>query len=350
MTGSQRAHVNSNGGPRGPAVERGAALVTGGLGFIGSFVSEALAARGDAVTIVDSGVSSVVEPDELEPGSGSIECVQASVEEFLDQRSSVAGFDLIVHCASYVGPAAILDHAGRIAPAIVATTARLIDACSVAGVPLVNFSSAEVYGRSGVLREGSDIRIPPHCNARIEYALGKLAAEAMCINSTRRGLRSVILRPFNVAGPRQSRFGGFVVPTFVQQALDGEPITVFATGRQKRAFLSVSDLCQFVTEHLDQGAFDRPRVFNVGNPANTVTVHDLAIRVRELLSSSSEIVYADATEVHGPDYEEAESFEKLPDIHNAAELGWAPRVGLDELIEETAEYYRLRVDRRALAG
>lgn len=214
-------------------------------------------------------------------------------------------------------------------------------------MPLVNFSSAEVYGRSGALREGADARIPARYNARIEYALGKLAAEAMCINSRARGLRSVVLRPFNVAGPRQSRFGGFVVPTFVQQALAGEPLTVFATGRQKRAFLSVRDLSRFVTDHLDERAFDTPRVFNVGNPANAITVQELAVRIRELLSSSSEIVFTDATTIYGSDYEEAESFEKLPEIRGAAELGWAPRVDLDELIEETAVYYRTRVDRRA---
>lgn len=324
-------------------------LVTGGLGFIGSFVSEALAAGGAAVTIVDSGRSSVVEVAELEAGAGSLRCVDASVESFLAERSSLDGYHLVVHCASHVGPAAILEHAGRIAPAIVATTAGLIDACIASAVPLVNFSSAEVYGRSGVLREGADVRIPPRYNARIEYALGKLAAEAMCVNSRARGLRSVVLRPFNVAGPRQSRFGGFVVPTFVQQALAGEPLTVFATGQQKRAFLSVRDLCRFVTDHLDESAFDTPRVFNVGNPANAVTVHELAVKIRELLSSSSEIVFTDATTIYGSDYEEAESFEKLPEIRGAAELGWAPRVDLDELIEETAAFYRTRVDRRAAA-
>jgi nucleoside-diphosphate-sugar epimerase len=324
-----------------------AVLVTGGLGFIGSFVSESLAARGDVVTVVDAAVSSVVEAGELEPGTGSIRAVVATVDDFLDQRGSLGGFELVVHCASYVGPAMILAHVGRIAPAILATTARLVEACIEDDVPLVNLSSAEVYGYSGVLVEDADVRIPPRYNARIEYALGKLSGEAICINSRGRGLRSVVVRPFNVAGPRQSRFGGFVLPTFVQQALAGEPLTVFAGGEQKRAFLSVGDLCRFICDHLDRDAFDDPRVFNIGNPANVTTIHALALRVRELLSSSSKIVFTDGALVHGPAYEEAESFEKLPDVRNASELGWAPRVSLDELIEETAEYYRQHPDRRA---
>lgn len=319
-------------------------LVTGGLGFIGSFVSEAFAARGDAVTIVDSGVSNVIEADELDAPPGAVRHLDLSVEDFLDEFPSLAGFELVVHCAAYVGPAAILRYPGRIGSAIVKGTAALIEACIRAEVPLLNFSSAEVYGRSGVLVEGSDIRVPARYNARIEYALGKLTAEAMCVMSGERGLRTAVLRPFNVAGPRQSSDGGFVLPTFVQQALAGEPLTVFATGEQRRALTSVRDICRFVTDHLDDAALERPRVFNVGNPANATTVYDLAVRVRDRLESSSAIVFADARAIHGPGYEEAESFEKLPDIRNARDLGWEPRIGLDQLIDETASYYREHED------
>jgi nucleoside-diphosphate-sugar epimerase len=325
--------------PRGRKV-----LVTGGLGFIGSFMSESLASRGDTVTIVDSGVSSVVQPDELAGPSGQITCVSMNIRDFLAGSPSLSGFDLVVHCASHVGPAVVIRLCGQLGRSIVADTAALIDACVDADVPLVNFSSAEVYGRSGMLSEGSDIRVPPYYNARIEYALAKLAAEAMCINSKERGLRSVVLRPFNVAGARQSTYGGFVMPTFVQQALAGRPITVFATGRQKRAFLSIRDLCRFVNDYLDESVFDRPRVYNVGNPANTTTIYDLAVAVRESLASDSEIVFADPRSIHGPLYQEAESFEKLPDIGNAQELGWAPEIGLQRLIEETASYYGTHAD------
>jgi nucleoside-diphosphate-sugar epimerase/glycosyltransferase involved in cell wall biosynthesis len=322
-------------------------LITGGLGFIGSFVSESVARGGAEVTIVDSGVSSVCEASELEAQAGSIKYVAASVEEYLSSHPSLVGFDQVIHCASYVGPAALLGYSGRIGPAIIGATAALIESCIRADIPLVNFSSAEVYGRSGMLFEGSDVRVPPHYSARIEYALGKLTAEAMCVNGKERGLRSVVLRPFNVAGPRQSRFGGFVLPTFVQQALAGRPLTVFATGRQKRAFCAVGDLCRFITDYLDDAAFDNPRIYNVGNPANTIEIYDLAVRVKEMVGSSSEIVFADARSIYGQGYEEAESFEKLPDIRTARELGWTPEVSLDELIEETIGYYRTHEDVRA---
>jgi nucleoside-diphosphate-sugar epimerase len=321
-------------------------LVTGGLGFIGSFLTEALVARGDRVTIVDSCVSSVIEPDDLAVPAERVDVVTAPVEHYLVDVGNLNEFDMVVHCASYVGPASILAFAGHLGPAIVGTTARVIEKCIAADIPLVNFSSAEIYGRSGILREDGDIRIPPYFNPRIEYALGKLTAEAMCVNSRREGLRSATIRPFNVAGPRQSRYGGFVMPTFVQQALQGRPMTVFATGRQKRAFLSVFDLCRFITDHLTDAAFEEPKVYNVGNPGNTTEIYDLAVRIKAMTGSESDVVYADSTEIYGPQYEEAESFEKLPELKNATALGWQPRMNLDTLIQETIDYYMSNADLR----
>jgi nucleoside-diphosphate-sugar epimerase len=323
-------------------------LVTGGLGFVGSFMTEAFVRRGDNVTVVDSLVSSVIEADELDTPLGTVTMAAETVEDYLVKRGTLEGFDLVVHCASYVGPASILQYAGLLGPAIVNTTSAVIEKCIQADIPLVNFSSAEIYGKSGILQEDGDIRVPPYFNPRIEYALGKLTAEAMCVNSKDRGLRSASIRPFNVAGPRQSRFGGFVMPTFVQQALQGRPLTVFATGRQKRAFLSVTDLCRFVTEHLDDAAFADPKVYNVGNPDNTTEVYALAERIKAVTGSESEIQYTDATKIYGPQYEEAESFEKLPEIKNAAALGWQPEVTLDELIDETITYYQSHADMRGM--
>ena len=192
-------------------------LVTGGLGFIGSFITESLVASGNTATVVDSCVSSVIEAEDLLVPAASVEVVTKSVEDYLVEVGNLDNFDMVVHCASYVGPASILGYAGQLGPAIVSTTAKVIDKCVAADIPLVNFSSAEIYGKSGILREDGDIRVPPYFNPRIEYALGKLTAEAMCINSKHSGLRSATIRPFNVAGPRQSRYGGFVMPTFVSR-------------------------------------------------------------------------------------------------------------------------------------
>ncbi|WP_169542345.1 NAD-dependent epimerase/dehydratase family protein [Solirubrobacter soli] len=318
-------------------------VVTGGLGFIGSHVVDALLAAGRQVTIIDSMVAAVTDGREYEHVAA---VHRVSIHEYLQQGGTFADTDLVVHAASHVGPAGILRYQGSLGADIVAVTQEVIEECVAHDVALISFSSAEVYGRSGMLAEGDDIIVPTHYNARLEYAIAKTLTEAATINSRHRGLRGFVIRPFNVVGPRQSRAGGFVMPTFVQQALAGRPLTVFAGGGQERAFLSASDLARFITDHAD-AAFDSQKpIFNVGNPLNTITVWNLAERIVQRLASASAIEHTDARLIHGPLYEEAESIQKLPVLDAAASVGWAPAITLDELIDETALYYRVRDDAR----
>jgi nucleoside-diphosphate-sugar epimerase len=324
-------------------------IVTGGLGFIGSHVVDALLAAGRQVTVIDSMVAAVTDGREYEVFPGA-KIHRVSIADFLAQGGSFSDADLVVHAASHVGPASILCHQGSLGAEIVAVTQQVIEECVEHDVALISFSSAEIYGRSGMLAESDDIIVPPRYNARIEYAVAKAVTEAATINSRHRGLQGFVVRPFNVAGSRQSRAGGFVMPTFVQQALAGRPLTVFAGGEQERAFLSATDLARFITDHAD-AAFDSEHpIFNLGNPGNTSTVWDLAERIVQRLDSPSPIEHADARLIHGPLYEEAESFQKLPVLDAAAGVGWAPRIRLDELIDETALYYRLRDDAREAAA
>jgi nucleoside-diphosphate-sugar epimerase len=320
-------------------------LVTGGLGFIGSHVVDGLLAAGRQVTVVDSMVSAVTDGREYEVDA---HCVvhRVSIADYLAQGGSFADQDLVVHTASHVGPAGILRHQGSLGAEIVATTQDVIEECVQHDVALVTFSSAEVYGRSGMLAESDDIIVPTHYNARLEYAIAKTLTEAATINSRHRGLRALVIRPFNIAGPRQSRAGGFVMPTFVQQALASRPLTVFAGGGQERAFLSATDLARFITDHVEDALETHRPIFNLGNPQNSTTVWNLAERIVERLGSSSPIEHADARLIHGPLYAEAESIQKLPVLDAAAAVGWAPTITLDDLIDETALYYRVRDDAR----
>ena len=320
-------------------------VVTGGLGFIGSHVVDAHLAGGDQVTVIDSEVAAVVDGSEYDEHPRCT-VIRTSVENYFEKGGSVDDVDRVVHAAAHVGPAGILRYAGQLGPNIVSGTEYVIQACLAADVPLCVFSSAEVYGRSGLLGEGDDIRVPVGYNARIEYAIAKTLTEAMTVNSLRCGLRAFVIRPFNVAGARQSQAGGFVMPTFVQQALAGQPITVFGTGQQVRSFTSASDLSRFLTDFWDAALESGAHVFNIGNPSNRSTIEALAYRVRDLLNSDSPIISIDGKEIHGPMYEEAESFEKVPVLGAALKLGWEPRVGLDELIIETASYYQTSGDYR----
>ena len=320
-------------------------VVTGGFGFIGSHVADAHLAAGDSVTVIDSEVAAVVDGGEYD-AHPHCTVIRKSIQDFFEGGGSFAGVDRVVHAASHVGPAGILQYAGRLGSEMVKSTEYVIEGCLEADVPLCVFSSAEIYGRSGQLGEKDDIRVPSGYNARIEYGIAKTLMEAMTVNSVHRGLRAFAIRPFNIVGPRQSRAGGFVMPTFVQQALAGEPITVFDTGEQVRSFTSAQDLTRFLTHYWDAAIQSEDRIFNVGNPANRSTVRSLAERVKALLNSDSEIVWVDAREIYGPMYMEAESFEKVPVLDAAPKLGWEPQLTLDEIIAETAAYYRMREDYR----
>jgi nucleoside-diphosphate-sugar epimerase len=122
---------------------------------------------------------------------------------------------------------------------------------------------------------------------------------------------------------------------------------VFAEGTQIRAFLAASDLARFVVEHLGAALESGEPIFNLGNPENAISVWSLAERVVTLLGSSSAIEHRDGREVHGPLYEEAESLEKVPVLRAAPAIGWQPRVTLDDLILQTADFYRSHEDARA---
>jgi nucleoside-diphosphate-sugar epimerase len=320
-------------------------IVTGGLGFIGSYVVDGLLAAGKDVEIIDSMVTAVTDGVEYE-AHPNCRVRRQSIEDFLNYGGTFQGSDWVVHAASCVGPAEILSHQGRLGVEIANTTQLVIEASLAADTALIGFSSAEVYGRSGLLAETDPLNVPTAYNARLEYAIAKALTEAAIINSRHRGLRGFVIRPFNVAGARQSRAGGFVMPTFVQQALAGDPLTVFAGGHQVRAFLSPTDLARFVTDHAEAALASGRPIFNLGHPDNSIPIWDLAERIVGRLGSTSKIAHVDATEIYGPHYFEAESIEKLPVLDAAPSVGWNPRITLDELIDETAAHYRTHVDAR----
>jgi nucleoside-diphosphate-sugar epimerase len=320
-------------------------FVTGGLGFIGSHVVDAHLAAGDEVTVIDSEVASVVDGSEYE-AHFRCEVIRKSIEEYFEDGGTLAGVDRVIHAASHVGPAGILRYAGRLGPEIVRGTEYMLETCLATDIPLCVFSSAEVYGRSGMLSEKDDIHVPVEYNARIEYAIAKTLTEAMVVNSLHHGLRAIVIRPFNVAGSRQSQAGGFVMPTFVQQAISGRPITVFGTGQQVRSFTAASDLSRFLIDFWDDALESEANVFNIGNPANSTTIRGLAERVKAHLDSNSKIVHVDGKDVYGPMYMEAESFQKVPVLGAALDLGWKPQTDLDQLILDTAAYYRTHIDYR----
>jgi UDP-glucose 4-epimerase len=316
-------------------------LVTGGFGFIGSHLVERLVDDGDRVHVVDNLSSNPLPIEELVHGPrwGGVTYDLQDVETFA-RSAGDSRFSHIYHLASVVGPAGVLPHCGRIASAIVSDAASVADLALRTSARLLFVSTSEVYGggESGCCAEAMPKRLPGKSSPRAEYAVGKLAAEMSLENLCRIDRLDVrIVRPFNVAGPRQSGQGGFVLPRFVGQALGGHPLTVFGTGRQVRAFTHVLDIVEGLVAAMERG--QPGEVYNLGNTANNCTILQLADEVREAAGSASHVVFVDPKDVYGPLYEEAD--DKYPDPAKAAsELGWVPGRGRRQTIDDTIAYMR----------
>lgn len=313
-------------------------LITGGLGFVGSHLTDELMAKGCAVTIVDNLSSNVMTPADY-PGC---EVLVGSIEEVYPTLLETSKpFDEIFHLASVVGPAGVLQHAGLMAQSIVMSGEAVTRIALQHGARLVLASTSEVYGRAGELRECDGCQVSSDVTVRLEYAVAKLTSEVAALNRAKvTELQVNVVRPFNIAGPRQLPDGGFVLPRFVVSALSGEPLTVFGDGSQVRAFTDVRDIVSGLQAVMSSGK--NGLVLNLGNPANEISILDLAQRVRSLASSKSEITLVDPKVLFGPLYDEG--IERVPVVEQAfSELDWRPVVSVEQTILSTLDWYRRRL-------
>jgi UDP-glucose 4-epimerase len=313
-------------------------LITGGLGFLGSHTIEKYKQAGHDITIIDNLSSNTISPsDELCTGCRVI------TKNILDYTwSEDDRFDLIIHYASPVGPAGILQHSGKMARYILDDVYWAIEGAQLYNCPLIFVSTSEIYGYRDspvMLAEHEDKILNGEFKVRNEYSIAKLLSELVISNTSKiSNLKYQIIRPFNISGDRQLPDAGFVLPRFVIQALTNSPITVFGDGTQVRAFTYVKDIVDGIylttTSHVND-------IWNIGNPNNKVSINYLAERVKELVNSKSEIVHIDPKTIYGPLY--AEAWDKIPNpdkIKN--ELNWQSTKTVDDIINEVINYWSNR--------
>ena len=318
-------------------------LVTGGFGFLGGHLIDLLLADPEnQVHIIDNLSTSPLPLEdllkEIDPAGRSTHSIE-DIDSFC-RNGRQNDWDEIYHLASVVGPAGVLPHAGRIAASIVNDSVSIASLAQRSGARLVDVSTSEVYGggQAGYCSESMSKIVPASSSARLEYAVGKLAAETSLLNlAETQNLDVRIVRPFNVTGPRQSGRGGFVLPRFIGQALSGVDITVFGDGSQIRAFTHVKDMVNGILYAMRYGA--RGEVYNLGNPNNRCSIGELAEEVQTISRTKSKIVFVDPKSIYGPFYEEANN--KFPDATKAInELGWQPSFGRHEAIRDTLSYMK----------
>jgi nucleoside-diphosphate-sugar epimerase len=311
-------------------------LITGGLGFIGSYCIEKWKSIGWNITVIDNLSSNAI--GEASDIASSTSVVVADIVD--TDWKDLGNFDMILHLASPVGPVGVLKHSGKMARIILEDIYWAIEGAKFNNCPLIFVSTSEIYGhRDGktYLKEEDDKVLHGDFTVRNEYAVAKLLSELVLSNTGKvdPSFKYQIIRPFNVTGARQLPDGGFVLPRFVYQALHGQDITVYYSGEQIRAFTWVKDIVDGI--HLISECSVWNEQWNIGNESNESTILYLAEQVKKLTGSTSTIAHIDPIDLHGPLF--AEAPEKIPDSNKVKQLGWVATKSTDEVIQEVVEYY-----------
>jgi UDP-glucose 4-epimerase len=320
------------------------ALLTGGAGFVGSHLAETLLDRGHAVSIIDDLSTGAIENIAHLKGRPGFAYTIASVMNESLMAELIDQVDVVFHLAAAVGVKLIVEAPVRTIETNVHGTEIVLKHASKKGKLAVIFSTSEVYGKSGAVpfREDSDLVMGPTFKHRWAYACSKAIDEFLALAYHRERKQPVIVvRLFNTVGPRQTGRYGMVIPTFVQQALAGEPITVYGDGTQTRSFTYVGDvvegLMRLVVEPAAVG-----QVFNIGN-TEEVSIRALAERIRDMVGSRSPIVLVPYDQAYDAGFEDMpRRVPSLEKIH--ALVGYAPTVNLDEILSRVVAHMRASRD------
>lgn len=313
-------------------------LVTGGAGFIGSHLSERLLSLNHEVVCID----------DLSTGStGNIAGFRNHphytfhLDSIFNQRlmtELVDRADVVVHFAAAVGVKKIVEFPVQTIETNVAGSEIVLSLAAVHSKRTLIASTSEVYGKSTKFpfSENDDLVLGSSYNSRWGYACSKAIDEFLTLAYHReKGLPATILRFFNTVGPRQTGQYGMVVPSFVKQALLGEPVTVYGTGEQTRCFGHVNDIVEGLLGVIECDE-TLGEIYNLGS-TEEVSINELAQRIINASGSQSEIIHIPYSDAYAPGFEDM--FRRVPDISKAHRtFGFTPKHTLDGIISDVIEY------------
>ena len=319
-------------------------LVTGGGGFIGSHLVDHLLAETDEQVRVLDNFSTGDRSNLAHVDDDRLTVELGDVRDYEAVAMAAREADAIYHLAAAVGVQRIVDNPLESLRTNLHGTENVLEVAKTERIPVFVASSSEVYGKSDAVPfEETDDRVLGATNVtRWGYAAAKATDEFLALTyHDKHDLPVVVGRYFNIVGPRQTGQYGMVVPTFVEQAFAGEPLTVFGDGTQTRSFTHVRDAVTLTNELLETPDA-HGEVFNVGAPDPT-SINELAERVLELTGSNSEITHVPLAEAYDEEFEEPDQRE--PNVGKLRDaLGWAPEADLDRILEDIIREYRVGVE------
>ena len=316
------------------------ALITGGAGFVGSHLAEALLTRGDEVCVIDNLATGSIENIEHLKGQRHFRYTIDSILNEPVLAELVDRVDVVFHLAAAVGVRLIVESPVNTLETNVHGTEMVLKLANKKRKKVLLTSTSEVYGKAGKVpfREDDDLVMGPTAKGRWSYACSKAIDEflALAYHKEKR-LPVVVARLFNTVGPRQTGRYGMVIPNFVKQALLGHPITVFGDGAQSRCFAYVTDVVgQLLRLAEEPGAVGE--VFNVGNDREETAMLDLARRVKARTGSRSEILLVPYDRAYEEGFEDMQR--RVPDLSKLRALtGYEPQVDLDAILDRVIAYF-----------
>jgi UDP-glucose 4-epimerase len=308
-------------------------LITGGAGFIGSHLADFLLQRGDEVIIQDDLSTGSMENIRHLKSNDRLRYCLDRIENRQLLAELVDESDIVIHLAAAVGVRLIIESPVRTIETNVNGSQLVLEAACKKRKIVFLASTSEVYGKNGKVpfREDSDLVLGATTKARWSYAASKAVEEFLALSYWREKKQPVIIgRLFNTVGPRQTGRYGMVLPTFVNQAVTGAPITVFGTGKQSRCFCHVRDSIEAIVRLLST---DRAvgEVVNIGNDQE-ITIEHLARLVKERSTSSSPIHHVPYDQAYEPGFEDMPR--RLPSLEKLERLtGFRPAIPLTEIVD-----------------
>ncbi len=316
------------------------AIITGGSGFIGSHLLDRLVSDGtEKILLIDDLSTGLKSNIEHHLSNNNIKFIHERVEDIDNLTEITKGYDVCFHLAAGVGVKAIMENTSSALITNIEGTQKIISSCSKNKTPILIASTSEVYGVSEekIWNEETRSLIGPPSVLRWSYAASKLIGEFLALSEHKdNNLKPVIVRLFNIIGPRQLGEYGMVVPKFIKLAQENKPLIIHGDGKQSRSFTWVGDVVDSFIKLIEGENYGE--IYNIGH-SEEVNIVDLAELIIKTNKSESEIQYTTHEEAYGKGFDDP--VRRTPDITKIKKtIGYSPSISLEEMIIKISEYIK----------